>query len=117
VEAVGYFLAWVALVFVCAMGYVLWRIQSARGAGDDPSMAGRRALSKAVRVAGAGVAGLVVAVGIAGVALMLAIFEWLGSGGREGGDYTTSSVLAITSVVVLVALPVGVAFAQRRRNR
>jgi hypothetical protein len=47
----------------------------------------------------------------------LAFFEWIENGGREGRGWTTSALLAVTSVVVLVALPVGVAVAQRRRGR
>ena len=114
-DGVGYFLAWVALVFICAIAYVLWRIHSAREAGDDPSVAGRRALSKAVRVAGAGVAGFIIAFGIVVVALIVAIFEWFANDGQWGGWRSTLLVLA--SVVVLVALPVGTAVAQRRRKR
>ncbi len=114
-DGVEYFVAWVALVFVCADGHVLWRVRSARDAGDDPSAAGRRALAKALRVAGAGVAGFILAIGIAVVALIVAVFEWFANGGRWGGWRSTLLVLA--SIVVLVALPVGVAVAQRRRNR
>lgn len=106
-DGVEYGLAWVALVFVCADAYVLWRLHTTPEAG-------RRALSSAVRVAGAGVAGFIIALGLVFVALIVAIFEWFANEGQWGGWRSTLLVLA--ALCVLIGLPVGATVAQRRRQ-
>lgn len=115
-DGIEYGLAWLAFVFVCADAYALWRFHSARRMGEDAATAGRRALSSALRVAGAGVAGFVLFVGLAVVAVIVFILEWARSGGSGSPGWPASFLLLLGGCVVLVGLPVGVAIAQRRRR-
>lgn len=99
--------------------YVLVRILLARSRGQDATEAGRRALSDALPVVGAGVAGVFIFFAIFGVVAVLLLFLFIALlSGNGDGLGLAIVLLLLLGVVVLVGLPVGaIIWVARRRRR
>jgi hypothetical protein len=109
----------VAFLVLGGAGYVVFRMFLARNRGQDASEAGRRALSDALPVIGAGLAGVFIFFAILSVVAVLLLFLFIALLTGDGDELSaTIVVLVLVGVVVLIGLPgAALIWVARRRRR